>query len=506
MKVAIYSRKSKETDTGESIQNQIKMCKDYFNRQYTDCEFEIFEDEGFSGSNTNRPSFKRMLQLAKHSYFDVIACYKVDRIARNIIDFFDVYKELELANVKLVSITEGFDANTPIGRMLMTMLAGFADMERENIRQRVTDNMRELGKLGRWSGGTCPTGYRSVTINAESGKKETYLELIPEMSETILGIFNKISQGYSCREVGKIFNMPSKTIANIIINPTYLPATKTSSNYLGLNGYEIYGDLNGNGFLAYNRRPKKNGKKLYKAPGMFVSTSLHKTIISDELWIKANEVLKSRAVDPTKHPRISKSSFLAQMITCKCGNKMIVESKKHPDGTRTFYFRCSGKKDGKIDCDSKWIRVDEAEEKILSDLHSCYIDNAILQHHINSSKKTNYDLDIKKTTSLIVKKKNEINKLTERLIYIEGPAINIISDKINSISEEITKLNENLLILERTKILNSNELNLELLKKSIGEVLYRFDELTIEEQQIKIRKVIKKITYDGYDSLHIKLS
>ena len=107
MRIAIYSRKSIETDTGESIQNQINMCKDYFNRQSTDSTFETFEDEGFSGGNINRPSFQRMLTLIKMKQFDVITVYKLDRIARNIVDFVKIYDELENYNVKLVSDDNG---------------------------------------------------------------------------------------------------------------------------------------------------------------------------------------------------------------------------------------------------------------------------------------------------------------------------------------------------------------------------------------------------------------
>src|SRR3712207_2417062 len=101
-RIAIYSRKSKETDTGESIKNQIDMCKAYFNRGNVECTFEIFQDEGFSGGNINRPSFQRMIELAKHKQFDIVAVYKVDRIARNIVDFVNIYDELERHDVKLV--------------------------------------------------------------------------------------------------------------------------------------------------------------------------------------------------------------------------------------------------------------------------------------------------------------------------------------------------------------------------------------------------------------------
>ena len=165
MKIAIYTRKSIAVERSESIQTQIEMCKKYFKGQN---EFEIFEDEGFSGGNTNRPSFKKMMSLVKLGKFDAVAVYKVDRIARNIVDFFKIFDELEKYNVKLISITEGFDPTTPSGKMMMIMLAGFADMERENIRQRVKDNMIALAKKGCYTGGFVPFGCVTVDIEGKS--------------------------------------------------------------------------------------------------------------------------------------------------------------------------------------------------------------------------------------------------------------------------------------------------------------------------------------------------
>lgn len=252
LKIAIYSRKSVETDTGESIKNQISICKQYFQRQNEECKFEIFEDEGFSGGNINRPDFKRMMQLVKIKQFDVVAVYKVDRIARNIVDFVNVFDELDKLNVKLVSVTEGFDPSTPIGKMMMMLLASFAEMERMNIAQRVKDNMKELAKLGRWSGGTAPAGY-SVERIKENGKEVSYLKKEKD-ADNIKLIFQKYASGYTAFEIHKYFKLKGftynpKTIYGLLTNPTYLEATEESIRYLKNKGYTVYGEPNGCGFL-----------------------------------------------------------------------------------------------------------------------------------------------------------------------------------------------------------------------------------------------------------------
>ena len=80
MKIAIYSRKSKYTGKGDSIGNQIQMCKDYIETHYrnNDPEYIIYEDEGFSGGNINRPKFQKLLSDIKKEKFDILICYRLD--------------------------------------------------------------------------------------------------------------------------------------------------------------------------------------------------------------------------------------------------------------------------------------------------------------------------------------------------------------------------------------------------------------------------------------------
>ena len=164
MKVAIYSRKSKFTGKGESIENQVQMCKDYLfnqNRNNESFEFLIYEDEGFSGGNTNRPEFQRLMNDVALKKFDILICYRLDRISRNVADFSSTLETLQRYDVDFVSIREQFDTSSPMGRAMIYIASVFAQLERETIAERVRDNMLELAKSGRWLGGTPPLGYKS---------------------------------------------------------------------------------------------------------------------------------------------------------------------------------------------------------------------------------------------------------------------------------------------------------------------------------------------------------
>ena len=163
MNVAIYARKSKATKKGESISNQIELCKKYFlNTTNEDVNFLIYEDEGWSGGNINRPQFTKMINDAKLNRFSTLICYRLDRIARNVADFSSTYKILEENNIAFISITEQFDTSTIMGRAMINISATFAQIERETIAERIKDNMLELSRTGRWLGGISPLGFKSV--------------------------------------------------------------------------------------------------------------------------------------------------------------------------------------------------------------------------------------------------------------------------------------------------------------------------------------------------------
>ena len=101
--IAIYSRKSRYTGKGESIGNQIDLCREYIRTHYGDAAAEhavVFEDEGFSGGNLNRPDFKKMMTAAKERKFKAIVVYRLDRISRNISDFSSLIEELGRLGIK----------------------------------------------------------------------------------------------------------------------------------------------------------------------------------------------------------------------------------------------------------------------------------------------------------------------------------------------------------------------------------------------------------------------
>ncbi|MDY4429843.1 recombinase family protein, partial [Evtepia sp.] len=121
-RLMIYSRKSRFTGRGESVENQVELCRQYIAAHYSPEEAaraQIYEDEGFSGGSLERPQFRQMMADAKAQKPAAIVVYRLDRISRNIGDFAGLIEQLGGMGIDFVSIKEQFDTGSPMGRAMM---------------------------------------------------------------------------------------------------------------------------------------------------------------------------------------------------------------------------------------------------------------------------------------------------------------------------------------------------------------------------------------------------
>ncbi|KAK8835448.1 hypothetical protein M9Y10_004552 [Tritrichomonas musculus] len=238
MLIFIYSRKSIYTEKGKSVENQIEMCKEYILKNIKGAKPEdivIYEDEGFSGKNTNRPQFQKMIADSKKQKPDYIVCYRLDRISRSVSDFSSFVEDVNSRNISFICIREQFDTSIPGGRAMIYMVSVFAQLERETLAERVRDNMLMLSRSGIWLGGTCPTGFtakRKTEVIIDGKIKEySYLEENKDI-ETVKLIFDLFLKFGSSMIVAKYLSQKAiKTVnskffydisvKHILKNPVY---------------------------------------------------------------------------------------------------------------------------------------------------------------------------------------------------------------------------------------------------------------------------------------------
>ena len=177
------------------------MCRQYIAAHNSEEEAEgalVYEDEGFSGGNLERPKFKKMMTDSQKIQFTAIVVYRLDRISRNIGDFAKLIEDLGNRHIDFISIREQFDTSSPMGRAMMYIASVFSQLERETIAERIRDNMHELSKTGRWLGGNTPTGYESesissVTVDGKTRKAYKLKEISEELNLVKL-IFDKFTE------------------------------------------------------------------------------------------------------------------------------------------------------------------------------------------------------------------------------------------------------------------------------------------------------------------------
>ncbi|MDU7212520.1 recombinase family protein [Clostridium sp.] len=467
MRIAIYVRKSVAGDDRSiSLESQKELCTNYFKGENT---FEVFQDRGISGKNTDRPAFQELSRRVSNGEFDIVVCYKFDRIARNTLDFLTTLELFKSYNTDLVSITEGYDPSTPAGKMMVTLLASLAEMERENIKARVIDSMNQLAREGRYSGGPTPFGYE-----IDKTPYGSYLKLID--GETISYIFNSFLKGKSANDLGRELKMTSKGIKLILRNPLYMKSSQLANEYLGNIGYEVisYEDRMGNGYLTYGKKGSSNSNKI-------AVISKHEAVISDSDWIQVQVRLKT--YDGHRAPRISSKTWLAQMVKCTHCNKYM----KVRTTNTGVYLMCPN------NCMKKYINVSKAENLILDELKKFTLDEDTIN---DNSKENNLLSEINVITKQIDEKDKLIIGLVDKLALANESLANRLVKTIEAYETELNNLKniktQKLIAMENKK---SNHLfNNE---KEFNDFIDSFNKLDMKEKQQSIRNIIDYIEFDG---------
>ena len=168
---AIYARQSIDKADSISIESQIEFCK-YETRGNP---YRIYQDKGYSGKNTERPEFQRMLAAIRNGEINRVICYKLDRCSRSILDFANLMEEFQKYGVEFVSCTEKFDTSSPMGRAMLNICIVFAQLERETIQQRVIDAYLARSKRGFFMGGKTPFGFTIEPYYLEGKKTARYV-------------------------------------------------------------------------------------------------------------------------------------------------------------------------------------------------------------------------------------------------------------------------------------------------------------------------------------------
>ena len=152
---AIYTRQSVDRADSISVESQVEFCK----KEVVEREFRVYTDKGYSGKNTDRPAFQRLMGDVDDGLIRRVIVYRLDRISRSVLDFANVVDIFQRHHVDFVSTMEKFDTGTPIGKAMLMIVMIFAQLERETIQQRIADAYASRSRRGFFMGGPAPFGF-----------------------------------------------------------------------------------------------------------------------------------------------------------------------------------------------------------------------------------------------------------------------------------------------------------------------------------------------------------
>lgn len=390
-KVALYVRVSttSQLEEGYSIEEQKAKLESYCDIKDWHV-YKVYTDGGFSGSTTERPALEQLIKDAQSKLFDTVLVYKLDRLSRSQKDTLYLIEDIFLKNnIEFVSLLENFDTSTPFGRAVIGLLSVFAQLEREQIKERM-----QLGKLGRAKAGKSMMwaktsyGYNydketgSMTVNEYEALavKEIFTSYLAGMSITKLR--DKINEEYPKQPAWSY-----RTIRGILANPVYC----------GLNQYK------GQTFQG-----------------------THKAIISlDDFEQTQRELAKrQQTAKELSNPRPFQAKYmlsgLAQCGYCHAPLKVIL-GQKRKDGTRFKRYECYQRHPRK----TRGVTVYNDNKKC----ESGYYDMELLEHYV---------------LTRIAQLQNDPDKIQELFSDDASPAVDkqAIKKQINSLTLKLSKLND----------------------------------------------------------------
>jgi site-specific DNA recombinase len=444
-KVAIYVRVSTQEQAehgfsiGEQKEKLLAFCKakDW-------AVHDVYMDPGYSGGNLDRPAIQKL--KADIRDFNVVLVYKLDRLSRSQFDILELIEKTFLPNgVDFVSICEAFDTSSPFGRAMIGILGVFAQLEREQIKERTAMGRKARAKDGKWHGGACdPVGYDYI-----DGK----LIINEYEAEQIRLIFEMIADSKSNQEV---------------------------VDELMARGYTTkYGAYNQNHVSKISRILHKEVYRGIVKYGDVITPNAHEPIINETLYAKALNVRTTRR-ETFGDVGYRKTTLLAGFLWCaKCGARFTTtisrqKKKGSPSTSENRYHACYSRAFPKSSmarqkgCKNKIWRMDALEEEVNATIKKITLDKKYfekLSKQTPEMKSSRAD-ELKRKINALDK---QISKLMD-LYSLETMPFDVLSEKASTLHKVKESLKKDLAEIEGETplLLQKNIKEFALILKDVG--------------------------------------
>ena len=461
MRVALYPRVSgHEQEDNYSIPEQIERMKKYCDAKDW-MVYKIYTDSVQSGADMDRPGLQSMIKDCEAGKFDMVLVYKLDRLSRSQKDTLYLIEDVfEKNNVGFTSMTENFDTSTPHGKFIVGILAVFAQLEREKIKERTMIGKQARAAEGKWHGSKwIPLGY-------------TYENGLLQVNE-----YEKMQ----ILEIADLFlkRTPVRTIAEMMTEKGYKHKyglwTATTIRRVLKNPVNL-------GLI-------KDGDRLH--PG------IHDAIIEQEMYDAIQVIMEERKEKYGTTARPHKS-LLAGFLFCKhCTARYARQT--NSDGRQYYSCYSRNKSQKKMikdpNCKNKNFRSEELDVAILLELNKLALDPEYVEHVRKNKPKNDVNEKIKSITSEIEKIDSQISKMMD--LYALGSIdMDVISTKVAELNKTKTSLQKE---IDSLDVPDEDEMTVEEIQTIAS--MMNDKSLTLQDKRNIIQSLIYYIEIDNDDVL-----
>lgn len=450
-KTAVYARLSTEDLDEDTLDNQIYLLKSFVGEKTDMVLVDIYADNGFSGTNFERPEFTRLMNDVKTGKVNCIVVKDLSRLGRNYIETGNLIENVfPFLNVRFIAVTDNFDTNE--GGGVENMVASFKnlvnDVYAKDISRKIITAFRTKQKNGEYIGLVAPYGY------LKSAENKNKFVIDEKTAPAVKKIFELYAGGYGLDRIARIMNesdydCPRKYRYSIGITKsdryknskwgrTTINTILTNRAYIGdmVQG-KVKQELCNNIVMHYTNKDD-----------WIVVEGTHEAIIERNLFFEVQDILEKKKTEQAVRRKNSKSreykeeNLLKGRIKCGCCGKSmnLAQNVRGNSISRSYY--CSGYKElREAVCTNKnRINKSSVESKVLESIKKCIFNN------IDES-----------SLSLEIADKNT-QDIKKRMVQIER-AIRQTNSKIADLYKDVSDglIDENDYLLMKTKFLNDKK-------------------------------------------------
>lgn len=444
---AIYIRLSREDgdkEESDSVGNQRKLLTDFVESKTELLLYDVYVDDGYTGTNFNRPDFQRMIEDIEAGKVNCVVVKDLSRFGR---DYIDTGRYLERVfpdlGVRFISVTDNIDSMKQAYDMLLPIKNIFNEQYARDISKKVQTAVKTKQKAGEFIGSFTSYGYKKSPANKNKLIIDEYA------ANVVRRIFSLYIEGYGKQKIAKMLNAEGilcpaeykKAMGLNYNNPNRLDST-TYWSYSTVNSIlhkEMYVGNMVQGTKHQRMRSKQ--KKVDKDQWIIVENT-HEPIIDKETWEKAQRLLgkRTRELDLETNKNI-----FAGFVKCgDCGRAMAKNMWRRADGSKTYSFYCGTyKRNGKELCSPHTLPLKDLEKIILDDLKVLIQNVKDLQELVKSQSFTASKAKrITDTELMKIKSELERVKRLKKAIYEDYKEELITKEEFLSYREDYQKKEE----------------------------------------------------------------